>query len=259
MLARAGLASRREIEEWIKNGEILLNGNAAKLGDRWKEGDRLTVRGRPVDVGKRFSQATRVLVYHKPTGEVVTRRDPEGRPTIFTQLPRLDIGRLINVGRLDINTQGLLLITNNGELANKLMHPAQQIEREYAVRVLGNITDEMLERLKKGVELEDGPAHFNDIVDAGGEGANRWFHVTLSEGRNRIVRRLWESQNIVVSRLIRIRFGHIVLPPHNHARSVLELSPEERDKLLVSAGLPPELPPRRPVRSRAEDGKWRAR
>jgi 23S rRNA pseudouridine2605 synthase len=259
VLARAGLASRREIEEWIKNGEIQLNGNPAKLGDRWKDGDRLVVRGRPVDVGKRFSQATRVLLYHKPTGEVVTRRDPEGRPTIFTQLPRLDIGRWINVGRLDINTQGLLLVTNNGELANKLMHPAQQIEREYAVRVLGDIGEAMLERLKKGVELEDGPAHFNDIADAGGEGANRWFHVTLSEGRNRIVRRLWESQGVVVSRLIRIRFGDIVLPPHIHARTVQELSPEERDKLLASVGLPPETPARKSARSQGKDGKWRSR
>ena len=259
MLARAGLASRREIEEWIKNGEILLNGNPAKLGDRWKEGDRLTVRGRVVNVEQRFSQATRVLVYHKPTGEVVTRRDPEGRPTIFTQLPRLEIGRWINVGRLDINTQGLLLVTNNGELANKLMHPSQQIEREYAARVLGQISDEVLERLKTGVQLEDGPAHFNNIVEAGGEGANRWFHVTLSEGRNRIVRRLWESQNIAVSRLIRIRFGHILLPPHMHARTCTELSPEDRDQLLESVGLPPEAPPRKPVRARSGDGKWRAR
>ena len=217
------------------------------------------MRGRLVDVGKRFSQATRVLVYHKPTGEVVTRRDPEGRPTIFTQLPRLEIGRWINVGRLDINTQGLLLVTNNGELANKLMHPAQEIEREYAARVMGNIGEDMLARLKQGVQLDDGPARFNDIVEAGGEGANRWFHVTLSEGRNRIVRRLWESQGVAVSRLIRIRFGDIVLPPHNHARSILELSPEERDKLLASVGLPPETPPRRPARRRTEDGKWRAR
>lgn len=259
MLARAGLASRREIEEWIENGEILLNGSPAKLGDRWKEGDRLAVRGRPVDVGKRFSQPTRVLLYHKPVGEVVTRRDPEGRPTIFTQLPRLDVGRWINVGRLDINTQGLLLVTNNGELANKLMHPASQIEREYAVRVLGGVGEETLERLRKGVELEDGPAHFNDIADAGGEGANHWYHVTLTEGRNRIVRRLWESQGVVVSRLIRIRFGNTVLPPHIQARTVSELPPEERDALLASVGLPPETPKRKPARRQGNDGKWRGR
>ncbi len=259
MLARAGLASRREVETWIENGEVLLNGNPAKLGDRWKEGDRINVRGRMVNLEKRFNQATRVLIYHKPTGEVVTRRDPDGRPTIFTQLPRLEIGRWINVGRLDINTQGLLLVTNNGDLANKLMHPSQQIEREYAVRVLGNIGEDMLERLKRGVELEDGPAHFNAIVEAGGEGANQWFHVTLSEGRNRIVRRLWESQNITVSRLIRIRFGEIVLPPHIKARTFSELTPEQRDALLVSVGLPPELPPRKPIRVRANDGRWRER
>lgn len=259
VLARAGLASRREIEEWIRAGEILLNGTLAKLGDRWREGDRLTVRGRPVNVEQRFSQATRVLLYHKPVGEVVSRRDPEGRPTIFTQLPRLEIGRWINVGRLDINTQGLLLVTNNGELANRLMHPSSEIEREYAVRVLGNPSDEVLERLRQGVELEDGPAHFNAIADAGGEGANHWFHVTVSEGRNRIVRRLWESQGIVVSRLIRIRFGDIMLPPHNQARTITELSPEGRDTLLASVGLPPESVQRKPVRSQGRDGKWRAR
>ena len=257
MLAHAGLASRREIETWIENGEVLLNGNPAKLGDRWKEGDRLTVRGRPFNVEKRHSQETRVLAYHKPTGEVVTRRDPEGRPTIFTQLPRLEIGRWINVGRLDINTQGLLLVTNNGDLAHKLMHPSQEIEREYAVRVLGNIGDDMLERLKQGVELDDGPAHFNSIADAGGEGANHWYHVTLSEGRNRIVRRLWESQNVAVSRLIRIRFGNILLPPHIKARTYTELTPEERDKLLVMVGLPPETPQRKAVRVRMSDGRWR--
>ncbi len=259
MLARAGLASRREIEEWIKDGEILLNGHPAQLGERWKEGDKLTVRGRPVNVEKRFNQATRVLIYHKPTGEVVTRRDPEGRPTIFTQLPRLEIGRWISIGRLDINTQGLLLVTNNGELANKLMHPSQQIEREYAVRVLGQIGEDMIERLKQGVELEDGPARFDKIEDAGGEGANRWFHVTLTEGRNRIVRRLWESQNIAVSRLIRIRFGNIHLPPRIKARTYYELTPQERDNLLTSVGLPSETPPGKPARVRMGDGKWRSR
>ena len=257
VLAHAGLASRREIETWIENGEVLLNGNPAKLGDRWKEGDQLAVRGRLVNVEKRFNQTTRVLLYHKPTGEVVTRRDPEGRPTIFVQLPRLEIGRWINIGRLDINTQGLLLVTNNGELANRLMHPSQQIEREYAVRVLGEVGGETLQRLKQGVELEDGPAHFNAIEEAGGEGANHWYHVTLCEGRNRIVRRLWDSQNIAVSRLIRIRFGNIVLPPHIKARTYAELTPEQRDGLLVSVGLAPEAPPRKSVRVRSNDGRWR--
>jgi 23S rRNA pseudouridine2605 synthase len=257
VLAHAGLASRREIETWIESGEVLLNGKPAKLGDRWKDGDQLAVRGRLVNVEKRFNQTTRVLLYHKPTGEVVTRRDPEGRPTIFVQLPRLEIGRWINIGRLDINTQGLLLVTNNGELANRLMHPSQQIEREYAVRVLGQVGEDTLQRLKQGVELEDGLANFNAIVEAGGEGANHWYHVTLCEGRNRIVRRLWESQNIAVSRLIRIRFGNILLPPHIKARTYTELTPEQRDGLLVSVGLAPEAPPRKAVRVRSNDGRWR--
>jgi 23S rRNA pseudouridine2605 synthase len=237
VLAHAGLASRREIEEWIKNGEVQINGRVAVLGDRWRESDYLTLRGRVVHVQQRINAPTRVLIYHKPTGELVSRRDPEGRPVIFTQLPRLETGRWIAIGRLDINTQGLLLVTNNGELANKLMHPSQQIEREYAVRVLGQIADETVERLRQGIELEDGFARFETIEPAGGEGANRWFHVTLKEGRNRIVRRLWESQNIAVSRLIRIRFGDITLPPRLKARTFYELNRKELDALMVSAGL----------------------
>jgi len=250
VLAHAGFASRREIEEWIRNGEVQINGKVAKLGDRWREGDRLALKGRPVNVEKRAGAPTRVLLYHKPTGEVVSRRDPEGRPVIFTQLPRLEVGRWIAIGRLDINTQGLLLVTNNGELANKLMHPSQRIEQEYAVRVLGQIGDEVLERLRKGVELEDGPAHFETIEPAGGEGANRWFHVTLTEGRNRIVRRLWESQNIAVSRLIRIRFGTMALPPRLKARTFCELDPQQLDALMHSVGLQAEGKSGVPVTSR---------
>ena len=251
VLAHAGLASRREVEEWIKNGEVLINGNVAKLGDRWHEGDHLTLKGRPLNLEKRMHAPTRVLLYHKPAGELVSRRDPEGRPVIFTQLPRLEIGRWIAIGRLDLNTQGLLLVTNNGELANQLMHPAQQIEREYAVRVLGQIGEEVLARLRKGVELEDGPARFESIEPAGGEGANRWFHVTLREGRNRIVRRMWESQNIAVSRLIRIRFGSIVLPPRLKARTFYELEPKELNELLNSVGLGMEAKTSQPAASRA--------
>ncbi|MBS1211655.1 MAG: pseudouridine synthase [Proteobacteria bacterium] len=246
VLAHAGLGSRREIEEWIKNGEVQVNGQVAKLGDRWRMGDHLTLRGRIVKVEKRVNAPTRVLIYHKPTGEVVSRRDPEGRPVIFTQLPKLEVGRWIAIGRLDINTQGLLLVTNNGELANRLMHPSQQIEREYAVRVLGQISDATLERLRRGVELEDGPARFETIEAAGGEGANRWFHVTLKEGRNRIVRRLWESQQVAVSRLIRVRFGAIPLPPRLKARTFYELNPKELDELLFAAGLPPQANPVKP-------------
>lgn len=237
VLARLGLASRREIEDWIRNGRITLNGQYAKLGDRCQPGDRLTVNGRAIDLDA-LDEPTRVLMYHKPTGEVVTRRDPEGRPVIFTQLPRPSRGRWIAIGRLDINTQGLLLVTNNGELANRMMHPSHEIEREYAVRVLGQIDDRMLERLTTAVELEDGVAQFDSIRNAGGDGANQWFHVTLREGRNRIVRRLWESQGVVVSRLMRIRFGSIELPPRLRARTFMELPDELIERMLLDVGLP---------------------
>lgn len=241
VLARIGLASRREIEEWIRNGRITLNGTYAKLGDRYKSGDRVTVNGRVVDLDSRAEEPTRVLLYHKPIGEVVTRRDPEGRPVIFTQLPRPTRGRWIAIGRLDINTQGLLLVTTNGELANRLMHPSREIPREYAVRVLGNIEDRVLDRLAQGVELEDGAAKFESITVAGGVGANRWFHVMLREGRNRIVRRLWDSQGVTVSRLIRIRFANIELPPRLRARTFMELPQEQVNYLLKLVDLTPEV------------------
>ena len=253
VLARLGLASRREIEEWIKSGRVTLNGQYAKLGDRYRPGDRITANGRPIDPSAEAQEPTRVLVYHKPTGEVVTRRDPEGRPVIFTQLPRPTRGRWISIGRLDINTQGLLLVTTNGELANRLMHPSHEIEREYAVRVLGRVDDAMLDRLRQGVELDDGLARFESIFSAGGEGANQWFRVTLKEGRNRIVRRLWESQNIQVSRLMRVRFAQIDLPPRLRARTFMELPKEQVNQLLEFVGLPPEVAPdaRTPAREKA--------
>lgn len=223
VLARAGLGSRREIEAWIAEGRLSLNRRPAQLGDRYHPGDFLTLNGRMINVERRIDTVTRVLIYHKPTGEVVSRKDPEGRPIIFTQLPRLEAGRWIAVGRLDINTQGLLLVTNNGELANRLMHPSRQVEREYAVRVLGHIRESSLEIMQQGVALEDGIAKFEQILPAGGEGANHWYHVLVKEGRNRLVRRLWESQDIVVSRLIRIRYGDIALPPRLKARTWMEL------------------------------------
>lgn len=257
VLAHAGLGSRREIEEWIRNGELQVNGQVAKLGERWRVGDHVTLRGRVVKLERRVMAPTRVLVYHKPTGELVTRRDPEGRPVVFTQLPRLETGRWIAIGRLDINTQGLLLVTNNGELANRLMHPSQQIEREYAVRVLGQISEATLERLRTGVELEDGPAHFESIEEAGGEGANHWYHVVLKEGRNRIVRRLWESQQVAVSRLIRIRFGEVRLPPRLKARTFYELNAKELEAMLRMAGLP--VPPKPERERRAAPGGQRQR
>ena len=259
VLARMGLGSRREIEEWIRHGRITLNGCCAQLGDRCQPGDRLTVNGRPLKLDAPDAEPTRVLLYHKPVGEVVSRRDPEGRPVIFTQLPRPARGRWISIGRLDINTQGLLLVTNNGELAHRLMHPSRQIEREYAVRVLGNIGESILDRLTQGVELEDGQARFECIRPAGGDGANHWFHVTLREGRNRIVRRLWDSQGVTVSRLIRVRFAGIELPPRLRARTFMELPDEPLAALMSSVDLEPSKsaakPSFKPGARRPEGGK----
>ncbi len=212
VLANAGLGSRRQVEEWLRQGRIAVNGKVANLGDRMTPDDKVRVDGRDVKLVKSSTQKSRVILYHKPEGEICSRSDPEGRTTIFDHLPMLRNGRWISVGRLDYNTSGVLLLTNNGELANRLMHPSSQIEREYAVRIQGEVTPEMLKKLKKGVRLEDGPAHFEQIIDAGGEGSNHWYHVLVKEGRNRMVRRLWESQGVMVSRLIRIRFGHITLP-----------------------------------------------
>lgn len=246
VLAQLGMGSRRQIEEWIKEGKIKLNGQTAKLGDRLSATDQLVISGRSIDLSKRFNIPTRILIYYKPAGEIVTRRDPEGRPVVFTQLPKLKIGRWITVGRLDINTQGLLLVTNNGELANRLMHPAQSIEREYAVRVMGPVGDRILQCLKNGVELDDGLAKFGEITTGRGEGLNHWYNVTLSEGRNRIVRRLWESQNVMVSRLIRVRYGSIVLPRKLRARTFMELDDKEKAALMASVELQEDRAIRQP-------------
>jgi len=237
VLARGGIGSRREIERWIDEGRLKLNHNIVKLGDRLKEGDHLQLNERVVHWEKFAIQPTRVLLYHKPTGEIVTRRDPQGRPLVFTQLPELLTARWISVGRLDINTSGLLLVTNNGELANQLMHPSTEVEREYAVRILGDVSDATLEKLKQGVELEDGIAKFDAIRFFGGEGANKWYHVIVNEGRNRLVRRLWESQEVVVSRLMRVRYGPIVLPDGLRTRDFYELTDKELDLLFEFAGL----------------------
>lgn len=231
------MGSRREIERWISQGRIRINGLTAGLGARLQAGDHLQINGRVVHWQKFEQQPTRVLIYHKPVGEVVTRRDPQGRPVVFTQLPRLSGARWISVGRLDINTSGLLLVTNNGELANRLMHPSTQIEREYAVRILGEIPEETLARLKAGVELDDGLAKFDDIRFFAGDGANKWYYVTVCEGRNRLVRRLWESQQVTVSRLIRVRYGPVVLPERIKSHSYYELTDQELDLLFEFAGL----------------------
>jgi len=210
VLANAGFASRREIENWIGDGRISVNGKTANLGIRVTEQDNIVIDGKPFHFPA-HGQKTRVILYHKPVGEVCSRNDPEGRETIFKHLPSIQRGRWITVGRLDISTSGLLLLTTNGELANRLMHPSYEIEREYAVRVLGEVKAETLTQLKEGVMLEDGMANFDAIIDSGGEGANHWYHVILREGRNREVRRLWEAVGCTVSRLSRIRFGQITL------------------------------------------------
>lgn len=212
VLARAGLGSRRQLETWLTAGRISVDGKIAKLGDRVGPKAKLRVDGHLVKLHAATELKTRILLYHKPEGEICTRSDPEGRATVFDRLPLLRGQRWVAIGRLDINTSGLLLFTNDGELAHRLMHPSQQIEREYAVRVRGQVTSDILQRLQDEVILDDGPAAFTSIKDAGGEGSNHWYHVTLNEGRNREVKRLWESQGLIVSRLIRVRFATLTLP-----------------------------------------------
>ena len=213
VLARAGQGSRREIEAIIAANRVSVDGKIATLGDRVdiNSGVKIRIDGNPINLGHAQKDICRVLMYYKPEGELCTRHDPKGRATVFDRLPRLTGSRWIAVGRLDINTSGLLLFTTDGELANRLMHPSHEVEREYSVRVFGKVDDAMLGRLRKGVQLEDGPANFKSIKPVGGQGLNQWFDVTLMEGRNREVRRLWESQSIQVSRLIRIRYGNIKL------------------------------------------------
>jgi 23S rRNA pseudouridine2605 synthase len=238
VLAAAGLGSRREIETWISEGRITINGRTAKLGDRIRGVDRISVDGRPVKALARGTETRhRVILYHKPEGELTTRKDTEGRPTVFEALPPLRGSRWVSVGRLDTNTSGLLIFTNDGGLANKLMHPSSQIEREYAVRVLGKVTDEQLTMLKKGVRLEDGMGKFDEITEAGGEGANHWYHVILREGRNREVRRLWEAVGLTVSRLIRVRFGTLALPRNLPRGAWRDATEEEISGLSSAAGM----------------------
>ncbi|MBL8434423.1 MAG: pseudouridine synthase [Zoogloea sp.] len=211
VLAAAGIGSRREIEEWIIAGRISVNGEPADVGQKVGPGDRVRVNGKLMPL--RFApRIPRVVLYHKPEGEIVSRDDPEGRPTVFDRLPTLRKGRWIAVGRLDFNTSGLLLFVNDGDLANKLMHPRYELDREYAVRILGELDEAQRQALLAGIELEDGPAKFNTLLDAGGEGANHWYRVTLSEGRNREVRRMFEALGLTVSRLMRVRYGPVVLP-----------------------------------------------
>lgn len=242
VLARAGLGSRRQVEGWITEGRIAVNGKRAGLGDKVGPKDHVELDGKVLSAHATPDQASKVLAYHKPAGEICTRSDPEGRPTVFQKLPRLKDARWISVGRLDFNTAGLLLFTNDGELAHALMHPSREVEREYAVRVRGRAGDAQVAQLLNGVELEDGPAKFLKVSDAGGEGSNHWYHVVLAEGRNREVRRLWEAVGLEVSRLIRVRFGPCDLPRERRLGEYWDLSPQEVDRLRVLAGLKPLMP-----------------
>lgn len=238
VLARAGYGSRRQLEELIKAGKVMINGEPAKLGDQLNEGDNVRLDGKPVSAKRLWQQPQQVLIYNKPVGEVCTRRDPEGRRTIFQSLPTPEQGRWVSVGRLDINTSGLIILTTDGELANRLMHPSNEMDREYAVRVLGEVSPEIMQTLRDGVELEDGKAKFNDIHDSGGEGANHWYHVVIQEGRNREVRRLWESQGIQVSRLMRVRYGPIIIPSQLKMGKWMALSGQDMAVLYEEVDLP---------------------
>ncbi|MCK5697686.1 MAG: pseudouridine synthase [Gammaproteobacteria bacterium] len=211
VIARSGHASRREAERLIAQGRIKIDKSVAQLGERVNGTERIFLDNKELFIAWQKPKQ-RVLIYHKPPGEICSRNDPEHPNTIFDNLPNLKVGRWISVGRLDINTSGLILLTNDGELANKLMHPSSEIEREYAVRVLGEVTDADIEQLKEGINLDDGMAHFDKVIYVGGQGANHWYHVTLKEGRNREVRRMWEALGVTVSRLSRVRYGLVKLP-----------------------------------------------
>jgi 23S rRNA pseudouridine2605 synthase len=241
VLANAGIGSRREMERWIEQGRISVNGKIATLGDRVEPQDKLRVDGNLLS-GPPQKNMCRVIMYNKPEGELCSRKDPQGRPTVFDRLPKILNGRWIAVGRLDINTSGLLLFTNDGELANRLMHPKHEIEREYAVRVFGEVDREILNRLTKGVELEDGMAKFTEIRKRPGdeESLNSWYNVSLSEGKNREVRRLWESQGLKVSRLIRVRYGTLELQNRLPQGGWIELPLQDLNVLRTSVKLDAE-------------------
>ncbi len=238
-LATAGMGSRREMEELISDGRVSINGMPAKVGDRVKPSDLVKVNGRVVRLSWK-RQLPRVLIYHKPEGEIVSRDDPEGRPSVFDHLPSIRGGRWITVGRLDFNTEGLLVFTTNGDLANRLSHPRYEVEREYAVRLMGALTGDQMKNLLEGVELDDGLAQLESIVPAGGEGVNQWYRLVIREGRNREVRRIMEHLGLVVSRLIRVRFGPIAMPSRLKRGMQEELQETEVQELLKWCGLQKE-------------------
>lgn len=261
VLAESGLGSRREMERWIAARRVSVNGKIANIGDRVEEADRILVDGKPLAPGA--GNRLRVVLYNKPEGEICTRRDPEGRPTVFAKLPAIKNGRWIAIGRLDINTSGLILFTNSGALANRLMHPSSNVDREYLVRVHGPVNEEMLARLREGVDLDDGVARFKSIKIGLRGGANQWFTVIIDEGKQREVRRLWESQGVEVSRLKRIRFATVEIPSYVRRGDWIELPLSDTNKLCASVGFkdatgrPP--PPGERVRQERHLNKLRGR
>ena len=232
-LANRGYGSRRQLEGWIKEGRITVNGTVAELGVKVTGDERIAIDGKPLRQ-RNVDVKTRTLMYHKPPGEICTRSDPEGRRTIFQSLPKVIGARWVSVGRLDIQTTGLLLVTTDGELANRLMHPSSELQREYVVRALGELSDQQLQQLKTGVQLDDGKARFDDILAAEGEGANRSYRVLVTEGRNRIVRRMFEKVGCRVNRLMRVRYGIVALPRKLRPGKYQELTEKEVSKLWQS-------------------------
>lgn len=239
VLARIGLGSRRYMEEVIAAGRVSVNGKIAQVGERIEPTDELRIDGRKVNFQLEDEIRRRVIVYYKPEGEICSKSDPDNRPTVFEHLPAIANDRWVMVGRLDINSTGLLIFTNDGELANRLMHPSNEVEREYAVRVMGEVTPQIRNTLLKGVELDDGPAKFESFSDLGGEGINRWYQVVVKEGRNREVRRLFESQGLKVSRLLRTRYGSIILPRELRTGRWIELDKHDIDGLAKLVELKP--------------------
>ena len=237
VLAQAGLGSRRKMEELVRAGLVTVNGTPAGIGARVGPRDEIKVEGRLVRREAR-GEAARVLLYHKPEGEIVSRDDPGGRASVFERLPPVKGAKWLAVGRLDYNTGGLLVLTTSGELANRMMHPRYGLEREYAVRLRGKLAEPQIEQLRAGVPLEDGVARLESLEDRGGEGANHWYHVVVREGRNRVLRRIFEALGLVVSRLMRVRFGAIRLPPQLKRGQFIELPPREVRQLLTALGLP---------------------
>ncbi|SNX58942.1 ribosomal large subunit pseudouridine synthase B [Nitrosomonas ureae] len=231
LLAQKGLGSRREMEALIASGQVKLNDHIAVIGDRAGPGDIVRIGRRVIRIHEE-EELPKVLLYHKPEGEIVSRNDPQGRPSVFDKLPHLRSSKWIAIGRLDFNTSGLLIFTNDGALANRMMHPRFEMEREYAVRILGELTEEQMQQLTTGITLEDGEAAFTYLADQGGEGANHWYRVILKEGKNREVRRMFEAIGLTVSRLMRVRFGPINLPPRIKRGQWLELDEKETRRLL---------------------------